>query len=389
MGGLSEIFEKWKPYVLMICLQFGGAGMYIILMATLSRGQNRYVLIFYRNAVAALVLSPFALFFERKVRPKMTFTVFLQIMALGFLEPILDQGFGYLGMKLTSASYTSAIMNALPSITFVIALVLRQEKVNIKEVRSQAKVIGTLVTLGGALAMTLYKGPVVPLPWSDQNLDGHNGNTNDTQDHAHWIAGTMLILLGCVAWSGFYVLQSITIKKYPAELSLSALICFAGAAQSLAVALVMERRSSGWAVGWDARLFAPLYTGIISSGLTYYVQGMVMKTRGPVFVTAFNPLCMVLVAVLASFILHEQIHLGSVIGGVVIAVGLYSVVWGKGKDYTEAGLVIPEKNKNLQELPITAKLGDVDTKLTSAVAAAGNNNNNALPDSEHCNTTKI
>lgn len=50
--------------------------------------------------------------------------------------------------------------------------------------------------------------------------------------------------------------------------------------------------------------------GIVSSGLTYYVQGMVMKTRGPVFVTAFNPLCMILVALLASFILHEQIHYG-------------------------------------------------------------------------------
>jgi len=53
-----------------------------------------------------------------------------------------------------------------------------------------------------------------------------------------------------------------------------------------------------------------LMKGIVSSGITYYVQGMVMKTRGPVFVTAFNPLCMILVALIASFILHEQIHFG-------------------------------------------------------------------------------
>lgn len=50
--------------------------------------------------------------------------------------------------------------------------------------------------------------------------------------------------------------------------------------------------------------------GIVSSGITYYVQGLVMKTRGPVFVTAFNPLCMILVAILASFILAEKLHLG-------------------------------------------------------------------------------
>jgi len=57
-----------------------------------------------------------------------------------------------------------------------------------------------------------------------------------------------------------WLIQSITIKTYPADLSLSALICLAGAVQSFAVALVVERHPSGWAVGWDARLFAPLYT---------------------------------------------------------------------------------------------------------------------------------
>jgi len=34
-------------------------------------------------------------------------------------------------------------------------------RVNVKEVHSQAKVIGTLVTFGGALLMTLYKGPQI------------------------------------------------------------------------------------------------------------------------------------------------------------------------------------------------------------------------------------
>jgi len=81
------------------------------------------------------------------------------------------------------------------------------EKVNIAEVRSKAKIIGTLVGLGGALVMTLYKGPLIPLPWSNPNMDQQNGHTNSSQDHNNWVVGTLLILLGCVAWSGFYVLQ--------------------------------------------------------------------------------------------------------------------------------------------------------------------------------------
>jgi drug/metabolite transporter (DMT)-like permease len=50
--------------------------------------------------------------------------------------------------------------------------------------------------------------------------------------------------------------------------------------------------------------------GIMCSGVAYYVQGIVIQERGPVFVTAFSPLCMIIVTVLGSFILSEVITLG-------------------------------------------------------------------------------
>lgn len=50
--------------------------------------------------------------------------------------------------------------------------------------------------------------------------------------------------------------------------------------------------------------------GIFCSGLAYYIQGVIMKDRGPVFVTAFSPLSMIIVAVMGSFILAEQMYLG-------------------------------------------------------------------------------
>ena len=39
----------------------------------------------------------------------------------------------------------------------------------------------------------------------------------------------------------------------------------------------------------------------------------------------------------------------SIIGGIIIAVGLYSVVWGKGKDYSD----ITAPSEEIQKLPIT------------------------------------
>ncbi|KAJ9166644.1 hypothetical protein P3X46_021362 [Hevea brasiliensis] len=385
MGNLSEVLYKIKPYFLMVFLQFGSAGNYIISMVTLNHGMNRYVLIVYRNAIAALVLAPFALLLERKIRPKMTFPVFLQIMALGCLEPILDQGFSYLGMQYTSASYASAIMNAVPSVTFVIAVIFRLERIRIKEIRSLAKVIGTLVTFGGALLMALYKGPLIHLISSSKS--SHHENSAHNSDK-HWVAGTLLILVGCVSWSAFYILQSVTLKKYPAEISLSSLICLAGTVQSLAVALVVAHHPSAWAVGWDTRLLAPVYTGIIASGITYYVQGLVMKTRGPVFVTAFNPLCMIIVAALGSIILAEKLYLGSIIGGIIIAIGLYSVVWGKSKDYSSQ---VPT-SMTQKELPITAIDGTNKTVISrpstnselSSYMCDGNPNCSIIGSSRQC-----
>lgn len=46
------------------------------------------------------------------------------------------------------------------------------------------------------------------------------------------------------------------------------------------------------------------------SGASYYVSGLVMKEKGPFFVTAFNPLGMVIVAVISSFVLAERLVLG-------------------------------------------------------------------------------
>lgn len=55
--------------------------------------------------------------------------------------------------------------------------------------------------------------------------------------------------------------QSITLKEYPAELSLTALICVMGTVEGGIVALIMERNNmSAWIVGFDSRLFAAVYS---------------------------------------------------------------------------------------------------------------------------------
>ncbi|KZV26067.1 hypothetical protein F511_13945 [Dorcoceras hygrometricum] len=146
----------------------------------------------------------------------------------------------------------------------------RLEKIRLMSIRSQAKIIGTLATVAGAMIMTLVEGPNIGLPWTK---------------------------------------QAIVLKTYPAELSLTAWICLLGTVEGAAVALVMERDKSAWSIAWDTKFLAVVYSGIFCSGIAYYVQGVVMKERGPIFVTAFSPLNMVIGAVMSSF-MSEQMYFG-------------------------------------------------------------------------------
>ncbi|KAG4954283.1 hypothetical protein JHK87_039877 [Glycine soja] len=344
----ANMLNQAKPYLLIVGLQFGMAGTFIIIKATLDHGMSRIVLTVYRNAIAAIMLAPWC----KNVRPKMTMSVFMQILALGFLEPVIDQSFTCLGMQYTSASFASAIMNAVPSVTFVLAVILRLERLKLKELHSQAKLIGTLVSFGGALLMTLYKGPQINLFDHPNTTHQKIDECNSYQGQKHWVTGTLFLCLGCLAWSSFYILQSITVKRYPAELSLSSLICFAGALQSAVVALIADHSPRTWAIDFDYTLYGPLYAGIMSSGIAYYVQGLIMKTRGPVFITSFNPLLMIIVATLGSFVLGEQLYLRSIIGAIIIVAGLYSVVWGKAKDYP----IFTPPSAATKQLPISSSL---------------------------------
>ncbi|XP_073144784.1 WAT1-related protein At5g07050-like [Henckelia pumila] len=345
----SSFLKNCKPYIGMISLQFGYAGMNIITKISLNGGMSHYVLVVYRHAIATAVIAPFAFFFERKAQPKITFPVFMQIFALGLLGPVIDQNFYYAGLKLTSPTFSCAMSNMLPALTFIMAIIFRMEKVNIKKVIYQVKVVGTIVTVAGAMLMTLYKGPLVEMAWTKHRESHSSGGTSGETSDRDWFIGCILLIIATLAWSSLFILQKAALKTYSNhQLSLTTLVCFMGTLQAIAVTFVMEHKASVWRIGWDMNLLAAAYAGIVTSSISYYVQGLVMKSKGPVFATAFSPLMMIIVAVLGSFILAEKIYLGGVIGSAIIVTGLYSVLWGKYKEEKEKKMLeeIPEAIKN-------------------------------------------
>ncbi|KAG0518062.1 hypothetical protein BDA96_09G143100 [Sorghum bicolor] len=364
-AGGESLMQRCKPYVAMISLQFGYAGMNVITKVSLNHGMSHYVLVVYRHAFATLSIAPFALVLERKVRPRMTPWVFLQIFVLALLGPVIDQNFYYAGLKFTSPTFSCAMSNMLPAMTFILAVLFRMEKVNLKKARCVAKVVGTLVTVAGAMLMTLYKGRVVEMVWT-KHMHLHGPHPADAAAAAaaadkDWFTGSIFLIIATLAWASLFILQAATLKRYDAPLSLTTLICFVGTLQAVVVTFVMERQTSVWRIGFDMNLLAAAYAGIVTSSIAYYVQGLVIQSRGPVFASAFSPLMMIIVAIMGSFILAENIYLGGIIGSVLIVAGLYSVLWGKHKENLE------KLEAQAMEIPVAIKAVDGNGRIMEIV----------------------
>ncbi|KAK6228023.1 hypothetical protein SCA6_000363 [Theobroma cacao] len=330
-SSLPQLFNNAKPFLAVILVQFGYAAMSIIAKFALNQGMSPHVLVAYRMAVASALIAPFAIVLERKSRPKMTLTIFAKIMLISLLEPVLDHNLYYTGLKYTTATFTTAMCNLLPTFTFAMACIFKLERVEIRRVHSQAKVVGTMVTVGGAMVMTLIKGPVLELPWTKGR--NHLDQSGASGGHEHdLMKGTLMLMAGCCCWSCFIISQAVILKSYPAKLSLAALICTMGTVEGTILAFAVEwRNTSVWLFHLDSKFIAALYGGMISA-FAVTTLGSVMKKKGPVFVSAFNPLSLVIVAILGSFLLAEEICLGRVIGSIIIVIGLYLVLWGKSKD---------------------------------------------------------
>ncbi|KAD7480071.1 hypothetical protein E3N88_03207 [Mikania micrantha] len=369
----SRYIDQGKLYLGVLFLQLGYAFNGVIVKAALNKGLNPCTFSVYRNIAAVIVFGPFAFYFERRMRPQMTLSVFLKIMLLAQLEPVLDQILYYTGMKYTTATFAIAMCNIIPALTFFMAWIFRLEKVNIKQSHSQAKIVGTLVTVGGAMVMTLINGAPIPLPWTGVSRV-HQPLAMVAASQDQHIKGAIMITAGCVFWASFFILQAVTLKKYPAQLSLTTLICMMGALQGTVMTLLIEKAKRDiWSINWDAKLFATLYSGIIRSGASYYVSGLIMKVKGPFFVTAFNPFGMVIVVILSSFTLGEQMNVGRIIGASVIVIGLYLIIWGKSKDSglsdsrNDEAEMIDQETKNQEPDIVPAMIVKEDRDVEASV----------------------
>ncbi|WOL17736.1 WAT1-related protein [Canna indica] len=301
----------------------------------LNDGMKSTILVAYRYLFAASFMVPLAFFWERKKRTKMTWKVLMLSFLSGLFGGTLSQHLYLSCIHLTSATFATAMLNITPAITFILAVIFRLESLAIQTVSTQAKIIGTLVGIGGAMILTFYKGIAFSFGTTHINLLQylHNaGQDHPQHDSSNHAIGSLFGVLTCVSWSIFLIIQAKMNEEYPFHYSSIALLCVMAATQSTVFALCVEKNVMSWRLRFDIRLLTVFYSGVLASGLVFIVMSWCIMKKGPLFASVFSPLMLVVVAILSSFLLVEKMHLGSVVGAAVIVVGLYIVLWGKGKE---------------------------------------------------------
>jgi drug/metabolite transporter (DMT)-like permease len=89
---------------------------------------------------------------------------------------------------------------------FVWGYFRRLEQVNTRRLHSMAKIFGTLVAVGGAMFLTLFKGSVLNLPWTN----GRNHHDHQSAVPAHKqdvFKGALLVFGSSFFWSCFMILH--------------------------------------------------------------------------------------------------------------------------------------------------------------------------------------
>ncbi|XP_061340827.1 WAT1-related protein At1g25270-like [Gastrolobium bilobum] len=371
MRDIRKTMHGLKPALLMLVVQIVIATANVLYKLAINDGMSVRVVTAYRLIFAAACTVPLPLIFERKNRPKLTWRVVFMSFFCGLFGGSLFQNLYYESLALISATFASAVYNLIPAVTFILAVACGFERLNLQTVAGKTKVLGTITGVGGAMMLTFLKGVEINIWTFHINLLHKNGNTGTLNGDS----GSKLLGIFCGLGSSFsfalwLIIQAKMSKEFPSHLSSTALMNLMGAIQSTVFALCVEKDWSQWRLGWNIRLLTAAFSGILASGIMVIAIAWCVRMRGPLYASVFNPLVLVLVAIAGSLMLDENLYIGSVIGAVLVVIGLYMVLWGKSKE-----------KKKVTHLEITPGIEEIEVVVTSTIV---DNDKNCCSSSHSC-----
>ncbi|XP_047155857.1 WAT1-related protein At5g40240-like [Vigna umbellata] len=323
---------KLLPFIGMMVAMLGQSGSMVVIKVAI-KDINEYVMVVYTFALSAILVLPFAVFLHRRSQsPPINFVAlcrFFLLASFGSLGTIQ----AYVGIDLSSPALLSAILNLMPAFTFILALIFKMEQVHWRTSSSQAKVLGTLVSIAGAFVVILYKGPIIYRSHSDN----FSNETVQFSSELNWILGGIMCVLDALFTSLWYIYQASVGDTYP-TMDVSVIVFFQflfSMLQCGAYAFFAVKDLSEWKLKVDIGLIGILYQAIIATLLRYLLVMWCIVKAGPLFCALFQPVAIIFTVWMGAIFLGDDFSLGSLVGAAIIVIGFYAVQWGKSKEEYE------------------------------------------------------
>ncbi|TKV92859.1 hypothetical protein SEVIR_9G188501v4 [Setaria viridis] len=125
-------------------------------------------------------------------------------------------------------------------------------------------------------------------------------------------------------------------KVFPFRYWATTLTCLSGSLQAFVIGILIDSKKSAWTLKWDLQLLTVIYSGVFTTSVAFMLMSWAVKRRGPIYPPMFNSLAMIATVVMDSVLLDTNIFLGSILGTLLVILGLYTFLLGKGKELQHA-----------------------------------------------------
>ncbi|KAJ6411713.1 hypothetical protein OIU84_008317 [Salix udensis] len=319
MGAKSFLLNS-LPFAAMVMVECLDVGLTTLSKAAMSKGMSRFVFVVYSNALATLILLP-CVIFHRAKRPPVTFSLLCKFFLLSLVGITLMQNCVFAGVSYSSPTLASAMGQLIPAFHFLTRCHLQDGKARLEMLKKLDQNHGHTVVNFRGIDYNFIQGPC---------------------------RGLFLVIADlCISISTTF--QAAVLKECPSEMVMVFFFCFFGTIQTSIVSLIAERNPSAWKLRPDIELISIIYSAVVGGAVTFGVVAWCIHKKGPFFVAMFKPVGIAAAAFLGVSFLGDTLHVGCIVGAIIIVAGFYGVIWAQSKENEHGEVKKPRNQQSMSQ----------------------------------------